>query len=75
MEPYAPSVLLLLVSLIFGSDGETLLPNHLDELLSLSELPMEKLLYVKRTFVDPPPEGRFVMLRASWLLTVSAAWS
>jgi hypothetical protein len=75
MEPYAPSVLLLLVSLIFGADGDTLLPNHLEELLSLSELPLEKLLYVKRTFVDPPLEGRFVILRAYWLLTDSAPWS
>jgi hypothetical protein len=62
MEPYATSVLLLLVSLIFGA-GDTLLSNHLEELLSLSELPLEKLLHVKRTFVDPPPEGRFVILR------------
>jgi hypothetical protein len=64
MEPCASSILLLLVSLIFGADGDTLLSNHLEELLSLSELPLEKLLHVKRTFVDPPPEGTFVILRA-----------
>jgi hypothetical protein len=63
MEPCAPSILLLLVSLMFGAAGDTMLPNHLEELLSLSELPLEKLLHVKRTFADPPPEGRFVLPR------------
>ena len=60
MEPYTPSLLLLLVSFSFGANEDTLLPSHLEELLSLSELPLGKLLHVKRTFVDPPPEGRFV---------------
>jgi hypothetical protein len=71
MEPCAPFVLL---SLIFSAQGDTLLTNNLEELLSLSELPLEKLLHVKRTFVDPPPEGRFEILRASWLLNDSAPW-
>jgi hypothetical protein len=67
MTPRVPFVLLA-VSLILGvdtgtEDGNTLMTNHLDELLSLSELPMKRLLHVKRTFVDPAPEGRFVILK------------
>lgn len=67
MKKCVSFVLLLSVSLISGvdtgtEDGNTLMANHLDELLSLSELPMKKLLHVKRTFVDPAPEGRFERL-------------
>jgi hypothetical protein len=67
MKPCVPFVLLIAVGLILDVDTETedkkaLTANHLDELLSLSELPMKKLLHVKRTFVDPAPEGRFVIL-------------
>jgi hypothetical protein len=67
MKQRVPS-LLLLVSLVLGGntrqeDGDTLMANHLDELLSLSELPLKRLLHVKRTFADLPPEGRFVSLK------------
>jgi hypothetical protein len=62
MKPCAPSVLTL-ASLLLGVDGgDTLLANHIDELLSLSELPLKKLLHVKRTFVDVPEEGKFVII-------------
>jgi hypothetical protein len=52
-------VLLALVTLLLSGDGsDAVLTNHLDELLSLSELPLKNLLHVKRTFVDIPQEGK-----------------
>jgi hypothetical protein len=62
-----PFVLLLVVDIFLGvgtrtEDENVLMANHLDELLSLSELPLKKLLHVKRTFEDPASEGTVVIL-------------
>jgi hypothetical protein len=62
MRPCAP-FLLTLASLLLGmAGGDTVLMNHLDQLLSLSELPLKNLLHVKRTFVEIPQEGIIIII-------------
>jgi hypothetical protein len=58
MTPSGPPLLALaaLLTSLHGGAPAT----HLDELLSLSELPLKNLLHVKRTFLDSPQVGKFL---------------
>jgi hypothetical protein len=74
MRRGAPS-LLALASLLCGVDGrDTVLANHLNELLSLSELPLKNLLNVKRTFVETPQESKFAIHINLQDLRLSQLW-
>jgi hypothetical protein len=75
MRRGAPSVLALASLLCGVGVRDSALANHLDELLSLSELPLKNLLHVKRTFVDIPQECKLVILINLQYLRLSQPWS